>query len=165
MIAKALNAKVIAIDIMDDALSMARACGADHTINSNQVSKVPMAIKDIHERGVQVSIDALGNTKIIRNSIESLAKRGKHIQIGLLEQGSTNVDIPMEKIIANELKIIGSHGMQAHRYPQIFKMWNEGLIDPGMMITDVVNLEDGINILTEMENNPPKGVAIINDFS
>ena len=165
MIAHALKAKVIAVDINDDALALAEECGADVLINSRKTGDAPGSIVEITKRGVHVSIDALGNPLTCIQSIESLRKRGRHIQIGLMEEEDTQVPLPMDKIIANELKILGSHGMQAHRYPAIWKMLEDGKIDPGLMISDEINLEQGINLLTKMEHQPPKGIAVITELS
>jgi alcohol dehydrogenase len=164
LIARALDAKIIAVDIDDDVLAFAKSCGADFTINAMEQKDIPLAIKDISSRGVHVSIDALGNKQTCTNSILSLKKRGRHIQIGLLEKGETRVAIPMDKVIANELQILGSHGMQAHRYPAIWKLTDSGSIDPGKLVTDVVTLSEGIHILTHMDTQPPRGVAVIDRF-
>ena len=164
MIASAKGARVIAVDIDEGALTFAKKYGADFTLNSKTIVSIPEAIRDIALRGVQVSIDALGHPEICRNSILSLAKRGKHIQIGLLEKEETQVAIPMDKVIAHELKLLGSHGMQAHRYPAILEMYKAKLIDPGILVTDIVDLDKGIEILTHMDTSPPKGVAVIDRF-
>ena len=165
MIARAYNARVIAIDIHDDALAIAKKCGAEACINTTKVDSVSQEVIRISGRGTHVSVDALGHPAIIRDSILSLRKMGKHIQIGLLEKEDVLAAVPMDKIIAHELKIMGSHGMQAHRYPAIWKLMEEGKIDPSILVTDEVNLRQGISILQSMEEHPPQGVAVITDFS
>lgn len=163
MIAKALGAQVIAIDIATEKLRMAKMIGAHMVINSLD-NNVALSIKELTKGGAHVTVDALGHPQVCIDGIMSLKKRGRHVQIGLMEGEHAKVNIPMDKVISRELKILGSHGMQAHRYSQIFEMISNGLIDPSKLITDVVDLQQGVDLLVQMDNNPPLGVAVIDRF-
>jgi alcohol dehydrogenase len=165
MIAKAYGAHVIAVDINEQSLEMALKCGADYCINSLKVSDVSQEVHQLSRRGAHISIDALGHKGVINQSVYSLRKKGRHIQIGLLEKEDVNVSVPMDRIIAHELKILGSHGMQAHRYPAIWEMIKRGKVNPSQLISNEVNLEEGIEILMSMDHHPPEAVAVITDFS
>jgi hypothetical protein len=55
-----------------------------------------------------------------------LRRRGRHIQVGLLLAEQSTPAIPMSKVIAHELEILGSHGMQAHRYAALFALIEAG---------------------------------------
>ena len=114
MIAAAFGARVIAIDIAEDKLAFAKDIGAEVVIDSSYGNPIE-AILDITDGGAHISIDALGHPEILVNSISSLRKRGKHIQVGIMESGKHSPAVPIDKIIARELELIGSHGMQAHR--------------------------------------------------
>ena len=160
MIAKAFNAKVIAIDIQENKLDRAKSLGADFTINASAVD-VDQGIREIRNRGMTISVDALGLPETCLNSINSLAKRGQHIQIGLLEGNTANLSIPMDKVIADELQIKGSHGMQAHKYGEIFELYAQGRLPIEDLISDVVDLNQGIDILQRMDRQPPEGIAVI----
>jgi alcohol dehydrogenase len=92
------------------------ALGAYATINATSVVDVTEAIKEITRSGAHVSIDALGHPTTCINSIKSLKKLGKHVQVGLLLADQATPPIPMNLVIAHELEIIGSHSMQAFRY-------------------------------------------------
>jgi alcohol dehydrogenase len=83
-IGNAFGGRVIAIDISDEKLEFARAIGAAATVNARTENAID-AIKEITNGGAHVSIDALGHPEICFNSISSLRKRGKHIQVGLME--------------------------------------------------------------------------------
>ncbi len=164
MIAKAYGAETIAIDLSQQSLELARAIGADHRINASEVDDVPQAVKDLTHGGVHISIDAIGKPEASINSIYSLKKKGKHIQIGLLQGTHTQVPIPMDLIVAHELEIKGSHGMQAHRYDEIFSLLDKKDIHLKSLIGDVVNLQGGIDKLMTMDSNPPSGITIIHQF-
>src|SRR5262249_14503339 len=82
MIARALGAKVIGVDVADEKLALAREAGAAHTFNAAAVPDVPEAIRELTAGGVHVSADAFGSPVTCRNSILSLRRRGRHVQIG-----------------------------------------------------------------------------------
>jgi alcohol dehydrogenase len=119
MIAHALGAQVIAIDINDETLDFAKELGAIATINARENTNIVEQIKTISHGGVHVSLDALGSPNTCYNSIANLRKRGKHIQVGLMTENHKNQKVPMDIILAHELEIIGSHGMQAYKYPDM----------------------------------------------
>ena len=163
MIAAAFGARVIAVDIADDKLEFAGSIGAETVINSRYGNPVE-AILDITDGGAHVSIDALGHPEILFNSVSSLRKRGKHIQVGIMELGQHQARVPIDKIIGRELEIIGSHGMQAHRYPEMLEMVRIGKLQPEKLVGKTVSLEDSINELVDMNNFAGSGVTVIDKF-
>ena len=134
MIARALGAHVVAVDIADDNLALARSLGAVASVNANSVANVAEAIRELTDGGAHVSVDAIGNAEVCFNSIDSLRKRGRHIQIGLLVDEGGEVRVPMAKVLANELEILGSHGMQAYRYTEMLAMITAGDLSPEKLI-------------------------------
>lgn len=164
MIASAAGASVVAVDISEDKLALAKTLGATVAINSKNTPDVVAAVMDITKGGAHVSIDALGNPATCFNSIANLRKRGKHIQVGLMLGGQNHPAIPMDKVIGRELEILGSHGIQAHKYPQLFEMIETGKVDPGKLIGKKISLEEGAAALTEMDNFPGTGVMVIDRF-
>ena len=164
MIANALGASVIAIDINEDTLNMAAELGAVHTLDASSTIDIVDSIRDFTKGGVHVSMDALGSAETAMNSINSLRKRGKHIQVGLMTGNHKNINVPMDKVLAHELEIIGSHGMQAYRYPDIFKMIDEGKLAPEILVNRVINLEEATHVLPMMNDFDHKGIMVINSF-
>ena len=164
MIATAFGAQVIAVDIDEEKLLFAKSIGAVTGINAKLIPNIPEAIKEISKGGVHLSIDALGNKEVFYNSILSLRKRGRHIQLGLMAGKESDPPIPMSAVIANELEIIGSHGMQAHQYPPMLEMIKHGKLNPQKMIGEKVSLEKGILELMEMNQFKNIGVTVIDKF-
>ncbi len=164
MIANALGANVIAIDLSDFKLNFAKEMGAAVAINAKKEKDVVETIKAISNGGVHVSIDALGSKITCFNSISNLRKRGKHIQVGLLAGKQANPQIPMEKVIAGELEIIGSHGMQAHAYPEMLQMIEAGKLQPQKLIQKTFSLEESPSVLMEMDTFKNVGITVINQF-
>ncbi len=164
MIAHALGANVIAIDINPEQLKLAIALGAMATINASEVDKPVEAIRQLSQGGVQVSIDALGSQETCFNSISNLRKRGKHIQVGLMVGDHRHPAIPMDRVVAHELEILGSHGMQAYEYPRMLDMIKKGLLKPDKLIGRTIGLEEAISALPKMNTYQGAGVTIIDQF-
>ena len=72
--------------------------------------------------------------------------------------------IPMNKVIANELEIIGSHGMQAYKYGSLLKMITSGKLNPKKLINKTVTLDESLKELETMDKFSNIGIAVINRF-
>ena len=129
-----------------------------------ETDNVVETIREMTSGGVHVSLDALGNRETCFNSIANLRKRGKHIQIGLMAGEHSNPPIPMGQVIAHELEIYGSHGMQAHDYPAMMRMIHSGALKPEQLITRKISLSDTPHELMNMNNFQNIGVTIIDPF-
>jgi alcohol dehydrogenase len=164
MIASAAGANVVAIDIADDKLTLAKTLGANAVINTKNNPNVVEAVMEITKGGAHVSIDALGNPTTCFNSIANLRKRGKHIQVGLMLGGQNHPAIPMDKVIGRELEIYGSHGIQAFKYPQLFELIESGKVNPKLLIGKTITLNEAAVALTEMDSFQGTGVKVIDRF-
>ncbi|HEX5786034.1 MAG TPA: zinc-dependent alcohol dehydrogenase family protein [Burkholderiaceae bacterium] len=164
MIANAVGANVIAIDIADDKLALARAVGAVATVNATQVADVAQAVREISKGGVHVSLDALGHPTTCFNSISNLRKRGKHVQVGLMLGEHTTPAVPMARVIGHELEILGSHGMQAHRYGAMLDMMQSGKLAPQQLVGQTISLEQSIDALMNMDQFQGIGATVVTSF-
>ena len=164
MIAAAAGANVIAVDIDDEKLQLAKKVGANILINSRKVENVSDVIKKATVRGAHLSIDALGSQKTCFNSVSCLRKRGKHIQVGLMTGDHKHPQIPMDKVVANELEILGSHGMQAFRYTEMFEMIKTGKLKPELLVGKTISLGEAPEALMNMDKFENVGVTVINKF-
>jgi alcohol dehydrogenase len=164
MIARALEARVIAIDIAEDKLNFARTMGADTTINAREYPDIPAAVRELTGGGANVSIDAVGSPQTCFNSIACLSKRGRHIQVGLLLADDSRPALPMDQVLSKELEILGSHGMQAHRYPSMLEMIRSGQLQPGKLVGRTIHLSESVVALPQMPNDRSPGVTVINSF-
>ncbi len=146
MIASALGARVVAVDVAPAARDLARALGAEATVEAGP--DLAAAVGEITGGGAHVSIDALGSAAVAANSVRCLRRRGRHIQVGLLPEGS--VPLPMDLVIAREIEIYGSHGMAARDYPAMMRLVADGTLRPGLLVGDVIALEDTGRALAAM---------------
>ena len=70
----------------------------------------------------------------------------------------------MDQVLANELEIVGSHGMQAHRYPEMLAMIRVGKLRPDRLIGRTVSLEESIDRLVNLDRCAETGVTVIDEF-
>ena len=161
MIARALGAHVIAVDIAQDKLDFARSLGAREALNAREHADIPAAVRDLTRGGADVSIDALGSPQTCFNSVACLTKRGKHIQVGLLLAEESRPALPMDQVLSKELEIIGSHGMQAHRYPAMLEMIRTGRLHPERLLGRTISLDESVAALPRMDRDPSLGVTVI----
>jgi len=164
MIANALGANVVGIDISDEKLDFARSIGAAATINTTKTEDVVENIIDLTQGGAHISIDALGSPVTCFNSVANLRKRGKHIQVGLMLADHSHPAVPMDKIVANELEILGSHGIQAHKYSALLAMIQAGKLFPEKLIRKTISLEESLDELVNMDSFRGTGITVINEF-
>ncbi|GEJ58522.1 zinc-dependent alcohol dehydrogenase family protein [Anaeromyxobacter diazotrophicus] len=164
LIGRALGASVVAVDVGDDRLRSAAAAGASATVHGLRVPDVARAIQELTGGGAHVSIDALGHPTTCFNSVRSLRKRGRHVQVGLMLAGHRHPPIPMDEVIAKELRLLGSHGMQAHAYPDMLGMIQRGALDPRRLIGRRVALAESIEALQRMDEFAGVGVTVIDRF-
>jgi alcohol dehydrogenase len=164
MIAASMGGHVIAVDIKPEALALAQSLGAAHVINSREVPDVAAAIQDLTQGGVHVSLDALGSTATARSSILALRRRGRHVQVGLMVGEDSDPPLPMGRVIGRELEIYGSHGLQAHVYPEMLRLIEYGVLDPSRLVTKRVALADVPGVLEDMGTFGFSGIQVMDHF-
>ncbi len=70
--------------------------------------------------------------------------------------------MPMDLVIANELELLGSHGMAAHEYPAMLEpRFASGLIDPTVLVGRTITLEDAPDALATMDAGGHPGMTVI----
>jgi alcohol dehydrogenase len=164
MIAAVLGAQPIGIDITAGKLDLARQCGAVAVVNAREVADTVLAVHEITGGGAHVSMDALGSAVTCSNSIRSLRRRGRHVQVGLLLGEHATPRIPMAQVIAQELVIYGSHGMQAWRYDALLAMIQSGRLAPAKLIGRHISLEEAVPALMAMDQAQEAGISVITRF-
>ena len=112
-----------------------------------------------------MSLDALGSHATAAASVKSLARRGRHVQVGLLPPDPAaggHPRMPMSRVIAYELEILGSHGMAAHAYPEMLALVAAGRLRPDLLVTRRLTMDEAATALPAMgEPGYPAGVSVL----
>ncbi len=164
MIASAIGAHVVAVDIDENSLQLARTIGARHILNAQDTNDIAAAVQDLTGGGAHVSLDALGHPETCFNSIGCLRKRGRHVQVGLMLADHARPPVPMDRVISHELEIVGSHGMQAHRYDAMMEMILSGRLTPEQLVGREISLSESIEVLTTMDQFKTTGVTVVTEL-
>lgn len=163
-IASAIGANVIAVDIDDDKLTFARELGAVAVVNSKYENPVK-TIKEITKGGAHVSVDALGITQTCQASLLSLRKRGRHLQLGLTTKKEAGmIPIPIDLIVQSEIQLIGSIGMPPSKYPNMLMMVENRKLNPELLITEKISLEEAPNVFEKMSHFQNIGITVVNKW-
>jgi alcohol dehydrogenase len=161
MIAVAAGARVVAIDIAEAALEAALELGATATVDGS-APDVAGRVIEVTGGGAGLSIDALGSAETAFSSIASLAKRGRHVQVGLMVGGDARAPVPMDLVVARELEIVGSHGMAAHDYAAMLASIVDGRLDPRRLVGRTISLDEAPAALMAMDGQQPvAGMTVI----
>lgn len=162
MIAQAMGAQVVAIDINDEALAKAKELGANVTLNPSAVGDTALAVREITGGGAHVAIDGLGITATIHNSVRSLRKLGRHVQIGQPLGKHASPPMPLlETVYARQISILGTRGIAASRFSALLGMIAAGRLDPARMITRRIGLSEAGAALMAMDGYTGVGVTVI----
>jgi alcohol dehydrogenase len=161
MIAIGLGARVIGIDIHSSTLELAKSLGATAVIDASVVDDVPQAIRELTDRGADLSLDTLGSKVTCGNSIRCLRKRGRHVQVGLLVGEDASPPVPLELALSRELELVGSHGLQASYYPELFRLIASGKLDPSRLVQRTVELEEVPMVLADMGTFSGCGMTMV----
>ncbi|MFF6780047.1 alcohol dehydrogenase catalytic domain-containing protein [Streptomyces sp. NPDC012510] len=165
MIAAASGARVIAVDVSPRALDLARGFGAAQCVDASAGADTAAAIHDLTGGGAHLSLDALGSPATCAASVNSLRRRGRHIQVGLLPSEAGTTPVPMARAIALELELLGSHGMAAHAYPRMLELVRAGVLRPDLLVTSTIPLDAAPEALAAMDTAPGSGVTVIEPWS
>jgi alcohol dehydrogenase len=164
-VAHALSARVIAVDIRAEPLALAKRLGAEVLLNAKEAGDVPAAIQEITGRGADLSLDTLGSAVTVTNSILSLRKLGRHVQVGHLTDRETLPVAIVRRTIGYELDIKGSHGLQAHAYPGLFELISNGKLDPTLLVERTTSLDEAPAALEAMQGYTGCGVTVFTPAS
>jgi alcohol dehydrogenase len=162
MIGVALGARVVAVDVSEAALALARDLGAEHVVDARTAGDTSAAVKDAIGGGTHVSVDALGSPQTAVASVRSLRRRGRHVQVGLLLGEQSTPPIPMDLVLAKELDLYGSHGMAARDYPGMLDLVATGVLQPRRLVGAVIGLDEAGAALAAMgEPRPSAGMTVV----
>lgn len=140
-VAAASGASVIAVDLIDKKLEMAKKLGAQQTINASgkEDKALVKEIRAITGGGADIAIEAIGNPKTIELASSSVKAGGLHCQVGY-----THHTVPMNaaRLMFREIEIKGSLGCRPVDYPKIIEMVKMGKIQLKPVVTHKFKLDD-----------------------
>jgi len=166
MIGAALGARVLAVDVNPESLKLARSLGANTILDASGTQDVGAAVRDLTQGGAHVSLDALGVTETFHNSLKSLRKLGRHVQIGMPLGRHATPELPLlELVYSRQITLHGTRGIGAARFAALFDMISAGRLAPERLVTKRISLS-GLNAaLKTMDGYTVAGVTVVDDMA
>lgn len=156
------GATVIAVDVDDEKLELAKSIGAKHTINSKT--------EDIHSRlmditdgfGPSVCIEAVGSPVTYRCAIDEIAFSGRVVFIGYAK---TEIEFQTKLFVQKELTIRGSRNAMPEDFRAVINWMKENSKTAQPFITSVVKPQQAEQAMQKWMENPGKVFRIVVDFN
>ena len=134
--------QVIAVDVRDDKLEIARRVGASDVINST-TTNVAERVKELTDgRGVDVAFEVLGRPETFTQALTIIGDGGRMVAVGIAP-GNTTAPVEITRLVRRGLKIIGSYGARTRAdMPEIIRLAALGTFRPEAIVTTRFPLAD-----------------------
>jgi L-iditol 2-dehydrogenase len=145
---KQAGCQVIAVDMLQEKLEMAKQAGADHVFNASS-GNVAAEIRNLTgNRGADLAFEAVGITPTIQTAVESLRKGGTLVLVGNL---SPMIELPLQKVVTKELTVKGSCAINGE-YPAVLDLISGGKVNVNDMMSAVAPLSEGASWFDRLYN-------------
>jgi threonine dehydrogenase-like Zn-dependent dehydrogenase len=130
---------LIAIDLSDDRLALAQACGADLGLNPRKVDVVDEIRKLTDGYGCDVYIEATGHPSAVEQGLHAICKLGTFVEFSVMREPVT-----VDWTIIGDTKELNVHGahLSPYTYPIAIDMLAKGLLPMDRIITHRLPLTD-----------------------
>ena len=133
--------QIIAVDILDDKLEMARRLGATHTVNGARENVVATVRELTGGGGVDVAFEALGRAETFIQASEVLRDGGRMVAIGIAP-GTTTAPLEITRLVRRSQRVIGSYGARTRTdMPRVLDLAARGIFRPEDVVTRRYHLE------------------------
>ncbi|TXE02812.1 zinc-binding alcohol dehydrogenase family protein [Algoriphagus aquimarinus] len=161
-IASAVNkgAEVIAIDLDDAKLAIAKKIGVKHTINPKKVD-LHQTLQDLTTNdGPDVIIEAVGSPITYRQAVEEVAFTGRVVCIGYAK---APVEFNTSLFVQKEIEILGSRNCTTE-FPEVIDYLEQGKFPVDEVISKVVTIEESEKALEDWAKDQQGIIKIMIDF-
>ncbi len=153
---------IIAVDLFDNKLELAKRLGATHTINSSKSDAAEQVRKIVGDKGLDVAVDNTGNVKVIELAYELTAATGKTVLVGVPPKGSkaTIYTLPLHF----EKELTGSHGGEAQPdrdIPNYVRLCQQGRLNLKELVGRRYALADINQAISDMREGAVAGRCLI----
>lgn len=137
---------LVAIDVREDKLVLARALGATHTVLAGPGVDVAAAVRELTAGGVQYAIESVGHEQVLQQAYAATRRGGTTITVGL-PHPSRQFSIPAVSLVAEERTVKGSYlgsCVPARDIPRFIALHRAGRLPVERLLSGTIGL-DAIN--------------------
>ena len=132
--------QIVAVDLAENRLSLAKELGATHTLKSDACDVPAEVAKLTHGRGADCAFEVVGVGPTLNLAIATLRRGGSAVLVGNL---APKTDFPLQAVVTRELTLFGSCS-SAGEYPLCLDLISRGIIRVEPMISAVAPLNEGV---------------------
>jgi L-iditol 2-dehydrogenase len=130
---------IIAIDLDENKLTLAKEFGATHTFLSTSENLSAKIAELTHGRGADFGFEVVGLSETVNSCISGLRKGGTAVLVGNLRP---EVTIPLQKVVTTELSLLGSCAINGE-YALVLDFMSSGKVNVDKMISAIAPLAEG----------------------
>ena len=153
-----LGARVIAVDLDDEKLALAKKMGAEFVINSKSQDLEKVAAELTGGHGPDVVLEAIGLPVTFKAAVDLVSFAGRVVYVGYAKEA---VDYETKKFIMKELDIRGSRNALRSDFENVLDAHKKSLIPVSDLVTKDVPLEEAGEMLEYWSQNPGKVSKIL----
>ena len=154
---KVFNAHIVAVDINNDKLALAKEVGADIVINGHEVEDVAALIQE-KTGGAHSAVVTAVSKVAFNQAVDSVRAGGRVVAVGL---PSEMMDLSIVKTVLDGIQVIGSLVGTRKDLEEAFQFGAEGLVAPVVQKRPV---SDAVDVFDEMEAGTIQGRMVL-DFT
>ena len=155
------GAMVIAVDMDDEKLALAKRLGAHHTINSKTQNITEVLGNITNGLGADVIIEAVGSPITYQMAINEVAFTGRVVCIGYAK---SEIAFETKYFVQKELDIRGSRNAMPEDFRSVIKYLKKGTCPINELISGVYKPDEAQNALIKWQENPGKVFRLLIQF-
>jgi len=153
--------QILAIDIADDKLEIARRVGASDAINAKTTNATERVRELTDGRGVDVAFEVLGRPETFTQALEIIGDGGRMVAVGIAP-GKTTAPVEITRLVRRGLRIIGSYGARTRAdMPEIIRLAARGTFRPETIVTRRYPLTEADAAYQALDRGEILGRAIV----
>jgi succinate semialdehyde reductase (NADPH) len=153
--------QIIAIDVRDDKLEIARRVGATDIVNSRTTNATEYVREITDGHGVDVAFEVLGRPETFTQALEIIGDGGRMVAVGIAP-GKTSAPVEITRLVRRGLRIIGSYGARTRAdMPEIIRLAARGTFRPEAIVTKRFPLEEADAAYQALDRGEIVGRAIV----
>jgi succinate semialdehyde reductase (NADPH) len=154
-------AQVIAVDVSEEKLALARRMGATDTVDGSREDVRERVLELTDGEGVELAFEALGRPGTIRQALEVVGLGGRAVVIGVSALGELT-PIESNLLVRRQLRLVGSYGARSRAdMPRLLELAADGRISLGDTISREVGLDEAAETFDALDRGEVVGRAVV----
>jgi L-iditol 2-dehydrogenase len=146
--------QIVAVDLVDERLSLARQLGATHTFNSRNTDVTAAVAGLTSGQGADLAFEVVGISPTVQTAIGVLRRGGHAVLVGNM---SAKTDFPLQAVVTRELTLHGTCG-SAGEYPLCLDLVARGVIQVEPIISAIAPLDQGVDWFNRLSGKEGAGL-------